>query len=184
MNYTSGEQYKPVFKFNGAAIKVRKSFFIAPLVLWVGISWISSKYLPQSSIFRRALIGFAGMFIALSADVGHALAHTYSAKVAKAPMDEILLGLDMPRTIYYDNAVEPRQHVIRALGGPIYNALYLVISIVWRSKSPTGSPRRFLAEIACVVNGILFVGSLLPIPGVDGGTIRKWCQVNRKKVVL
>lgn len=184
MIYSTGEQYKPVFIFNDATVKVRKSFILAPLALWVGISWISSKYLPQSSIFRRSLTGFAGMLIALSADIGHALAHTFSAKVAKAPMDEILLGLDMPRTIYYDNAVEPRQHVIRALGGPIYNALYLVVSIIWRSNSPSGSPRRFLAEIACVVNGILFVGSLLPIPGVDGGTIRKWCQVNRKKVVL
>lgn len=179
MNKTSSERYTPVFRFNGASVKIRKSFAIAPIALWAGISWISSRCLRELSILHHALIGLGGMFIALSADVGHAFAHTFSAKYAQAPMDEIHLGMDMPRTIYFDNDIEPRQHILRALGGPIYNALYLLASVAWRSSSPSGSPSRFLAGIACTVNGLLFIGSLIPLPAVDGGAIRKWSLVQR-----
>lgn len=168
-----------VFRFNGASVKVRKTFYLAPLSLWAGIAWISQKSLPGLSLSRRFLVGFAGMLIALSADIGHAFAHTYSAKYAQAPMDEILLSLDMPRTIYYDNDVEPRQHILRALGGPIYNFLYLVTGTAWRFSAPPGSASRFLAGIVCLVNGLLFAGSLFPLPMVDGGSIRKWGLVLR-----
>lgn len=70
-----------------------------------------------------------GVLLALLADVGHACAHTVSARLAGAPMDVILLGADMPRTLYWNNDVPPRAHIMRSLGGPVYSGVGLLMGL-------------------------------------------------------
>ena len=124
-------------------------------------------------------VGALGALVALDADIGHAMAHTVRARYADAPMSEISLGFDMPRTLYEDNAVPPRAHQLRAIGGPIFSAVGLLLSLLWRRVTAAGSAWRELADVSCVTHGFIVFGSLLPLPMVDGGAILKWALVRR-----
>jgi hypothetical protein len=60
-------------------------------------------------------------------------------------MDEVRISLGMPRTLYRENAVSPDAHRLRALGGPIFNALGLLVSLaIYRAA------RRGFASTTCV----------------------------------
>jgi hypothetical protein len=89
-------------------------------------------------------------------------------------MDVVRISQGMPRTIYYDNDVPPTDHIIRSLGGPIFNTLGMLVSFALRTLSPAGTLGRELAGDALMGHGLLLVGSLAPLPIVDGGVILKW----------
>ena len=92
-------------------------------------------------------------------------------------MDKIDLTSGMPRTVYYDQAVPPRAHILRALGGPLYSALGLVLSLVIRSLLPRKTIAHEVAGRSSIGHGLIFAGSLAPLPIVDGGSILKWSLV-------
>ena len=121
--------------------------------------------------------------VALFADVGHAMAHTVSARMAGAPMDEILLSSEMPRTLYENNDVVPGVHIMRSMGGPIFSLMCVILSLLWRSLSPRKSISRELAEISLVGHGFILLGSVAPLPMVDGGIILKWRLVQAGRSV-
>ena len=158
-------------------LEVAPGFFINLFALWTGMSWYLGTKHPYWDwpvrIFAAALSAFA----LIAADVGHALAHTISARAAGAPMDKIDLTSGMPRTVYYDQAVPPRAHILRALGGPLYSALGLVLSLVVRSLLPRKTIAHEVAGWSSIGHGLIFAGSLAPLPIVDGGSILKWSLV-------
>jgi hypothetical protein len=84
----------------------------------------------------------------------------------------------MPRTVYFDDDVPPRVHCLRALGGPIYSALGLSISLILRALSPHGSTVHEVAGWSCLGHAFI-LGSLAPLPVIDGGAILKWTLVER-----
>ncbi len=114
------------------------------------------------------------MLIALPADIGHAMAHTISARLAGAPMDEILLSSGMPRTLYLNNDVPPQTHIRRSLGGPIFSLISFILSLLWWRFSLRGSLSHDLAEVSLAGHSMILFGSIAPVPMVDGGTILKW----------
>jgi hypothetical protein len=171
--------YHTVMTVNGAQIKARPDFWLAPFMLLIAFMGLAAYVAPGQRYIVYLLIGVLGSLLALVADVGHACAHTVSAKLAKAPMDEIRLSLGMPRTIYFDNDVEPRQHIIRSLGGLTFSALALIASLLWWGLTdPRGLPH-LLALISMISNGFILLGGLTPLPIVDGGTILRWLLISR-----
>lgn len=173
------EQTRTLFTLNNVPVKARRSFWLLPPLLWGLLAWIAGKRQPQRSLWRRLLVGGLATPLAMSADAGHVLAHTVSARLAGAPMDAILLGADMPRTLYRNNQVPPRVHILRSLGGPLANFLGLFVALLWRQSARPRSTSRELAETTAVGHGALAFGSLLPIPIVDGGVILRWLLVLR-----
>ena len=169
---------KVLFRFNGVPVKVRPSFWPMWLSSWPVLIWLAKWRRPKRSWPKCVLIGTVSLPFPLIADLGHALAHTVSAKAAWADMDEIRLAADMPRTIYFYNDVSPDQHRLRATGGPIFSSLGLLLSLLWHWVSKTGSTSRELAEISCVSHGFILFGSLMPISLVDGGTLLKWTLID------
>jgi hypothetical protein len=155
-------------------VKARADVLVNLLGLWVGAAVLAGRRKPERSWPARVVVGAASAVIWAAADFGHALAHTVSARAAGAPMDEVLISQGMPRTIYNDNDVPPRAHIIRSLGGPIFNALGLLACLLLRAISPAGSVSRELAGDAALGHGLLLGGSLAPLPIVDGGVILKW----------
>ncbi len=162
-------------------VKIKLTVLPFLLLGWAGVTWLSLDQHPGRSIWQGLLIGFFAMVLLLFADFGHALAHIFSARYAKAPMDEILIAGDMPRTIYFDNDVAPIVHRTRALGGPIFSACFLLLSVSVYAITPEGSVLRELAAWSTAGHAFIFFGSLLPLPIVDGGTIFKWTLVERGK---
>ncbi len=176
---TPHNSYRTLFTFNRVPVKAQPLLWPMLLLVWVGLILLRRRLRPEQSPARTVWVGTLWTFLLLPVDFGHALAHTVSARWAGAPMDEVRLTADIPRTIYYDNDVTPRQHCQRAIGGPIYNAIGLLISLVWRSLAKRGSLSRELAGVSSVGHGLIFAGSLLPVPFFDGGVLLKWSLVAR-----
>jgi hypothetical protein len=168
-----------LFVFNRTPVKVSPGFWLMVLGLWAALTWLGSWRWPDQSLARYVLVGGVGALLALLADVGHACAHTITARLANAPMDTILLGADMPRTLYADNAVSPRTHIMRSLGGPMYSALGLLIGIGWLLLSFPDTAVRYLGEVWTATSGGIFLALFAPVPIVDGGVIVKWALVMR-----
>lgn len=170
---------RTVGHFNGVPVNVRPIFWVAPPTMWLVLVWLAGKRKPERSLGQRLLVSLLSLPFPFLADIGHALAHTESAKRAGAPMDQILLSLDMPRTLYNNNDMAPAIHRQRSLGGPVYSAANLLISLLWRALSAPDSLSRELADVACLSHGFIFVGALMPLAVVDGGVILKWTLVEQ-----
>ena len=161
--------------------KVAPGFFANLVALFAGMSWYVGIRNPCWGWPVRVITGACSALALILADVGHAAAHAVSARAAGAPMDQIYLSSGMPRTVYYDQAVSPRQHILRALGGPLYSLLGFVLSQAVHSLLPRGSAAREVAGWSSVGHGLIFAGSLAPLPIVDGGSILKWSLVESGK---
>jgi len=175
----SSDKIPTLFVFNGTPVKVRPGFWFMVAGLWALLAGIGSWRWPGQSLGAYVLVGGVGMLLAMLADVGHACAHTVSARLADAPMDTVLLGADMPRTLYADNEAPPRAHIIRSLGGPVYSGIGLLIGIVWLVLAEPQTAAHYLGEIWTLTNGGIFLAVFAPIPIVDGGVILKWSLVLR-----
>jgi hypothetical protein len=114
------------------------------------------------------------MPIALFADVGHAMAHTVSARLAGALMNKILLSSRMRRTLHQNNAVPTQTHIQRSLDGPIFSLICSALSLLWWRNSPRGSTSHDLAEASLAGHSFILLASLAPLPMLDGGAILKW----------
>jgi len=163
----------------GTPVKVKATVLVPIVALWGGVTWLGFYWHPERGFWQGVLIGFVTVLLLLPADFGHALAHIFSARYAGAPMDEILLSAGMPRTLYWNNEVSPDVHRMRAMGGPIFNVLGLLLSgVIYGIVS--GNPIiRELAAWSVVGHGLILLAALLPLPMVDGGTILKWTLVAR-----
>jgi len=90
--------------------------------------------------------------------------------------------MGLPLLVYYDindQNVTPRQHVVRALGGPLFNVLVIPVALYYRYHTDPQSVTRDMAIAALWTNAFLPTVGLLPIPGIDGGPILKWSLVDK-----
>lgn len=168
-----------LFTFNGTPVKVRPGFWLMVLGVWALLAWIGSLRWPGQSLAAYGVIGGLAALLGMIADVGHACAHTVGAWMANAPMDIILLGADMPRTLYANNDVPPRAHILRSLGGPVYSAAGLLVGIGWLLLTPPATALHYLGEVWTFTNGFIFAALFAPLSCVDGGVILKWTLVMR-----
>lgn len=163
-----------LYRFNRVPVVAQPGFWPIPFLLTGFLTWLAGLRKPERSWLQRFGVALLAMPVALLADVGHAMAHTISARLAGAPMDEVLLSSEMPRTLYQNNEVTPRTHILRALGGPVFSLSCVILSLLWRRLSPKGSISRDLADVSLAGHSFILISSLAPLPMVDGGTILKW----------
>ena len=155
---------------------------ITQLGAWLALTWYAGEKRPQRSWPGNALMGAVSMPVVLGSEWCHNLAHAAAANYIGKPMDAIRINWGMPLCVYHDindPDVTPRQHITRALGGPIFNALVLPIAALFRWNTPRGSITREIADITIGTNLFLLTVALLPIPGIDGGPILKWSLVEQ-----
>jgi len=174
---TESSEVPTLFSVGGTPVKIHPGIIANLVALWGVLSWWAGRRQPERPWLLRLGIGLLETLALLSADLGHAMAHIVSARYAGAPMDEIVASSGMPRTLYHDNDVPPRVHRLRALGGPIYSALGLLTSLFLRALSPQGSAMREITDASCLGHGFILLGSLVPLPFVDGGSLVKWTLV-------
>ncbi|MEP7288511.1 MAG: hypothetical protein ABI947_22390 [Chloroflexota bacterium] len=160
-------------------VKVKLTFVPVVLVVWGVVTWLGLYWHPGRGFWQGLGIGFMAALLLFVAEVGHAFAHIFSARYAKAPMDEIYLAADMPRTLYWNNEVSPDQHRLRAVGGPLFNTLGFFLSLAIYAVAPGNSILRELATWSAFGHGYLMIASLIPVPIFDGGTLLKWTLVAR-----
>jgi Zn-dependent protease len=120
--------------------------------------------------------------IMLGSEWCHNLAHAAVAHKIGRPVDAIRIFWGTPLLIYYDindQKVTPHQHILRALGGPVFNALMVPLSWFAKHLTREGSLSHYAADFALGTNMFIASLSLLPIPGIDGGPLLKWSLVER-----
>ena len=174
---TQSSDTPTLFTVWGTPVKVHPGILANLAALWGSLSWWAGRRQPARSWPVRLGIGFLQTLALLSADMGHAMTHIVSARMADAPMDEIVVSSGMPRTLYHDNDVPPRAHRLRSLGGPVFSGLGLLISVFLRALTPRGSGMREVTDASCLGHGFILLGSLAPLPFVDGGCLIKWTLV-------
>lgn len=166
----------------GTQVKAKKMILlIIVAAVWASVTWVQFHWHPERGFWQGLLIGLVTTLFLLIVEFGHDLAHIVSARYAGAPMDEILISADMPRTLYSNNAVSPNVHRMRALGGPIFNIMGLLLSLAIYRAASSASITKELAGWWAFGHGLQLMMSLLPLPPVDGGTILKWTLVARGK---
>jgi hypothetical protein len=163
-----------LYHFIGVPVVAKPDFWPIPILLTGFLAWVAGRRKPELSWLQRLVVGLITMPIALFADIGHAMAHTVSARLAGAPMDEISLSSGMPRTLYLDNTVPAEIHIQRSLGGPIFSLVCSALSLLWWRGSPRGSLSHDFAQASLFGHGFILLGSLVPLPIVDGGVILRW----------
>jgi Zn-dependent protease len=159
---------------------------VTQIIVWPVMTWLANRYLPDMSIWRSIRQGALLTTIMLGSEWCHNLAHAFAARAIGKPMDQIRIMLGMPRCVYHDlndPNVKPNEHVIRSLGGPLINALFLPFTWFVRQLTTEGTPARQVANLAVGTNLFLSTVSLLPIPFIDGGPILKWSLVERGQSV-
>ncbi len=113
-----------------------------------------------------------GLFEA--ADTLHTVGHIFSARRVDAPVDSVLLASGVQVTVYHKADVVPRQHIGRALGGPLASGALTTTAfpLYWLfHRIPILSA---LTEAWLFSNAIILAGALTPTPHFDGASILKW----------
>lgn len=155
---------------------------VLELVAWGLLTWVAGKKRPDWSQSKRATAGALTTLILFASEWGHNLAHALFAHRIGKPVDAIRILGGTPMLIYYDTNdqdVSPRQHILRASGGPIFNTLMVPLCWIARILTREGSLPRYAANFALGTNIFIGTVALLPIPGIDGGPILKWSLVER-----
>ena len=150
------------------------------LLVWLGMAWWAGRKRPERSLWQRLGVGFLSMIALLKWEWLHNIAHAAAARLAGKPMDELQIMAGMPICIYSPEnhrGATPRQHILRALGGPLFNLAAMAATRLLRQAASPGSLERELLDVAVGMNTFLSSASLLPIPGIDGGPILKWSLV-------
>jgi hypothetical protein len=150
------------------------------LVFWTYFTWQAGRKHPERSLAQRMGLGLLQMSVFLGSEWCHNLAHAVAAQWAGKPMDALEVVAGMPVCIYSvenHRSTRPRQHILRALGGPVFNLGLMLLSHLARHFTRPTSAAREVLDTAIHMNTFLCTGSLLPLPGIDGGPILKWSLV-------
>ena len=129
------------------------------------------------SLTRRVWLGLLAVIHYVLADFIHFGGHIISSRSANAPMDEVHIKAPMPASVYYNNDVPPKAHILRSVGGPIGSGIFFSLALLMRALTPAKSPLRDFFNVMAIINSLLAFGSLIPLPIIDGGTMLKWSLV-------
>jgi len=184
---------KPAFLEPNDRPTVVGQVFGTPMVVkgWTGLpvielvalgilTWVAGRKRPDWSWSKRIGAGAVTATLMVGSEWLHNLAHTAVASKIGKPVDAIRIFWGTPILIYYDindQQVTPSQHILRALGGPGFNALLVPLTWAARHLTQEGTLTRYAADFALGTNLFISTLSLLPIPGIDGGPLLKWALV-------
>jgi Zn-dependent protease len=157
-------------------------FPLTEIIVWGIMTREAGRLHPERSWLTRLGVATLTMPVILGSEWCHNLAHVAAAKLAGHPADAIRITWGMPLLVYHDIEdpnVTPRKHIVRALGGPVINTVFLGIAALLRPLTKFDSPARDIADAAIGMNAFLILGGLLPIPGIDGGAALKWALVDQ-----
>ena len=154
----------------------------AEVVVWIGTALWAGVLQPTRTWGERILIGGLWMPLVLGMEWCHNFAHAAAARLVGKPMDALLINYGSPLCIYHDiedPKVTPNQHISRALGGPIFNALMLPVVLFLRRWVKPDSLAAQTLKVMFETNLFLSTVAFVPLPALDGGPILKWSLVKQ-----
>jgi hypothetical protein len=151
------------------------------LIFLIYFTWQTGRKHPERSLPQRLGVGLLQMIAFLGSEWLHNLSHAAAARWIGKPMDALEIIAGMPVCVYSvenHRSATPRQHIARALGGPLFNLGLMLLSRLARHFTPPTSTAREVLNVAVGMNTFLSTWSLLPLPGIDGGPVLKWGLVS------
>lgn len=168
----------------GAPLAVQ-DFSWLPLIqvfFWSLFTVQARKKYPDWSAVKSFLLGLLKMMVVLGSEWGHNTAHIAAARAVGKPVDRVRILLGMPLLLYNEPehpSITPRQHLIRSLGGPVFNFILLAVSKILHRRTARSTFAREIADAAVGMNTFIAAASLLPVPVFDGGPVLKWTLIDR-----
>ena len=108
----------------------------------------------------------------------HAFGHILSGKIVHSAMDELLITATRDVNLYHGDQrlVPSRVHLVRSLGGPIFNLFIGGLCLVFVPMISSSFRSDLLASLIST-NLFFGFGGFLPLPSVDGEVI--WRELLR-----
>lgn len=165
---------KNILTLDGVPLRAKPSAIpgiVGSFILCYGIaSWMRPKWpLIAKVLLAVTLTQFlqAGLLV-------HSTGHIRSSRQVGAPMQSIVLDWGFQTNQYTDNDVTPRQHIGRAMGGPVASALATGTAGLLYSVLKWIPIIGALAEGWLYVNALILGFSVMPTPHFDSATMLKW----------
>ncbi len=167
----------PIGRFWNVSLSITPLTWLGPFIFF-GLHLLLNLVNTQLSLNERLYQAMIFTIVVEITTVLHAFGHIVSGKIAKSPMDELLIASTRDVNLYHgDQSLVPgRVHLVRSLGGPIFN---LLVAGVCYAFMPIIAQGFWFAFISSMISTNLFfgLGGLLPIPSVDGEVI--WREILR-----
>lgn len=179
-----GDEYHIVGHVFGTPVVVKGWTWLPlfELIIWGVVTWVFGLFQPQRTLKDRLKVAALATPIVVASEWLHNFAHAAAAYFVGKPMDFLRITWGTPLLVYQDvndPTVSPRQHIWRAMGGPLINLLLLPIMGLWRAATRPGTLARDIANAGLLTNLLIPLFGILPLPALDGGPLLKWSVIAR-----
>lgn len=162
-----------LFSINGFKVRMEWSTTIG----WIVVAMVSANvmmFLHRTDYETAIWFGMLFWLLHMGTVLIHVLGHVISSALIGHPMTGIEFWWMFARTLYPANEalLSPRQHIIRAVGGPIASVGWVVLLAEAVQRQTATDEFSVLLLHLVFLNAFLYLlGSLLPLSFTDGGTI-------------
>jgi len=167
----------PIGRFWAVNLLVTPLTWLSPFVFF-GLHVLLHSLNPHLSTTDRFYQASLFTIAVEMTTVFHAFGHILSGKLVHSAMDELLITATRDVNLYHgdQNLVPSHVHLMRSLGGPIFN---LCIAGVCSLFAPLVGHPFWSDLLASLISTNLFfgLGGFLPLPSVDGEVI--WRELLR-----
>ena len=167
----------PIGRFWGVKLLITPITWLGPFVFF-GLHFVINFLNSGLSITDRLYLSLLFTIAVEVTTVLHAVGHMISGKMVNSAMDELLITSTRDVNLYHgDQRIVPGHvHLVRSLGGPVFNLIVAGLLSVFAAGMATGF---WSGLVASLISTNLFfgLGSFLPLPSVDGEVI--WRELLR-----
>ena len=161
----------PIGWFWGVRLLVTPITWLGPF-LFFGLHFLLNLLNPNLSLTDRL---YQSMLFTIAVEITtalHALGHILSGKMVNSAMDELLITATRDVNLYHgdQNSIPSHVHLVRSLGGPMFNLIVAGLLSIAAPNVPAGF---WSGLVASLISTNLFFGfgGFLPLPSVDGEVI-------------
>ena len=167
----------PIGQFWSVRLLITPITWLSPFVFF-GLHFLINLLNPNLNLVDRLYQSLLFTIAVEITTVLHAFGHILSGKLVNSAMDELLITATRDVNLYHgDQSMIPSHvHLIRSLGGPVFN---LIVAGTLITLAPRIAPGFWSGLIASLISTNLFFGfgGFLPLPSVDGEVI--WRELLR-----
>ena len=161
----------------GLRLTAMPSAIAGSILLWTLLSGLAARVL-RMRLGKAIVGGFVAVAVHWASDIAHQLGNARAARSTGFPMIGIRLWGVLSTSVYpSDEPVLPAAfHIRRALGGPAASlVLTLLAAVIALALRPLGGIPRWIGAFFFLDNLFTFtLGSLVPLPFTDGGSLLRW----------
>ena len=167
----------PIGQFWGVRLLITPITWLGPFVFF-GLHFIINLFNSGLSLTDRFYQSLLFTIAVEITTILHAFGHILSGKLVKSAMDELLITSTRDVNLYHGDqrAVPGHVHLVRSLGGPVFN---IIVAVFLSALAAGIAPGFWSALVASLIstNRFFGFGGFVPLPSIDGEVI--WRELLR-----